>query len=70
MYYSIMGLSSSKPFENEFYIEERESLHGFEYVYPGDGLLYGIDSSLNEMYDLMLIYVFGDTALIEVVSIY
>ena len=62
MYYSIMGLSSANPFENEFRIEERDSLHGFEYIYPGDGLLYSIDNSLNDMYDLMLAYVFGDTA--------
>ena len=60
MYYSIMGLSSANPFENEFCIEERDSLHGFEYIYPGDSLLYGIDNSLNDMYDLMLEYVFGD----------
>ena len=43
MYYSIMGLSSANPFENEFRIEERDSLHGFEYIYPGDGLLYQDD---------------------------
>ena len=60
MYYSIVGLSSANPFENEFCIEERDSLHGFEYIYPGDSLLYGIDNSLNDMYDLMLEYVFGD----------
>ena len=61
MYYSIMGLSSPNPFENEFYIQERESLNGYEYIYPGYGILYDIDSSLNDMYDLMLAYVFGDT---------
>lgn len=61
MYYSINGISSQTPIDGEFCIEEWESMRGVEYSYPGDNLLYDLDNTLNDMYDLMLKYVFADT---------
>lgn len=58
-FYTIKGIATEFPPDNQFYIEMMDQkLH--TYYYEGDSRLSEIDRILAELYDLMMMYMFAD----------